>query len=73
VTVQHKPLPDYFVVVTHKARQRVWQWEIQRRPNPLGIKLFEDGFKTEKAARIAGEKALRALLEEIAKDNRTAG
>ena len=68
VTIQHKPLPDYFVVVTKE--RRVWRWEIQRRPMPLGIKLYEDGFKTEFAARLAGEKALQKLLAAIAEERR---
>jgi hypothetical protein len=58
---------DHFVTVIRKRRRPPnWQWEIQRRSNPLGIKLYKDGFKTESAAKLAGEKALRALLQEIA-------
>jgi hypothetical protein len=68
VTIHHKPLPDYFVVVTRKGRQRGWQWEIQRRPMPMGVKLCGVGFRTEFKARLAGEKALRALLEGVAEE-----
>jgi hypothetical protein len=57
----HKPLPDYFVVVTRKGQRRLWQWQIQRRP-PTGVRLYGSGFKTEFTARLAGEKALRALI-----------
>ncbi len=59
----HKPLRDYFVVVTRKGQRRLWQWQIQRRP-PTGPRLYGSGFKTEFAARLAGEKALRGLLSQ---------
>jgi hypothetical protein len=68
VTFQHKPLPDYFVVVTRKGRQRGWQWEIQWRPMPMGVKLCGVGFRTEFKARLAAQKALRALLEGVAEE-----
>ena len=69
VTIHHKPLPDYFVAVTRERRR--WRWEIQRRPLPLGVKLHREGFKTEFAARLAGEKALREFLAAIAKEQLT--
>jgi hypothetical protein len=34
----------------------------------MAIKLSYDGFRSEKAAKVAGEKALRQLLEGIAKE-----
>jgi hypothetical protein len=59
---------DYFVTVICKRRRPPdWQWEIQRRSKPLGVKFYKDGFKTEGAAKLAGEKALRVLLQEIAR------
>jgi hypothetical protein len=41
--------------------------QIQRRP-PTGIRLYGEGFKTEFAARLAGEKALRALVSQMRKE-----
>jgi len=38
------------------------------RPKPLGIKLYANGFRSEKAAKLAGEKALRELLDTIARE-----
>lgn len=35
---------------------------------PLGVKLYEDGFASEIEARRAGEKALRELLAGIARE-----
>ena len=57
---------EYFVSITRSAKPPQWQWEIKRRPKPLGIKLYANGFRSEKAAKLAGEKALRELLDTIA-------
>jgi hypothetical protein len=38
-------------------------WEIRRRSKPLGVRLYGDGFKSEAAAKLAGEKALREFLD----------
>jgi hypothetical protein len=54
VLIQDKQSADYFVLVTRK-RGRLWQWQIYRRPL-TGIKIYGSGFKTEFAARLAGEK-----------------
>jgi hypothetical protein len=59
----------YSVIIRRRAgRPPVWTWEIQRRPEPLGIRLYEDGFKSPFAAKLAGEKALRQLLDQLAKE-----
>ena len=34
----------------------------------LGIKLYANGFKSENAAKLAGEKALRELLDGLARE-----
>jgi hypothetical protein len=60
----------YFVSVSGRGKRQEWRWEIQRRPKPLGAKLYGGGFKSESAAKLAGEKALRELLEGIAKEAR---
>jgi hypothetical protein len=61
----------YFVSVSRFGHPPRWQWEIQRRPKPLGVKLCEAGFKSESAAKLAGEKALRKLVDGIAHDRIT--
>jgi hypothetical protein len=65
VLIQDERSADHFVLVTRK-RRRIWQWQIYRRPL-TGIKLYGSGFKTEFAARLAGEKALRALVSRMSK------
>jgi len=62
-------LNEYFVSITSSGKPPQWQWEIKGRPKPLGIKLYANGFKSEKAAKLAGEKALRELLEGLAKES----
>ena len=61
---------DYFVATKRRRRLREWSWEIQRRSKPLGIRLNGDGFKSEFAARLAGEKALRELLDGLAQEDK---
>jgi hypothetical protein len=47
-------------------RPPCWTWEIQRRPNELGIKVYGTDFKTGSAAKPAGEKALVPFLDGLA-------
>jgi hypothetical protein len=61
-------LNEYFVALTSSGKPPQWQWEIKGRPKPLGIKLCANGFITEKAAKLAGEKALKELLDGIAQE-----
>lgn len=64
---------DYFVVTRSHGRPPTWSWEIQRRPNPLGVKISGEDFKTEFAAKLAGEKALADLLARLAEEEGNAG
>jgi len=56
----------YSVVVKRPSRDSPWAWEILRKPKPLGVRLYGDNFKSEQAAKLAGEKALHALLTDLA-------
>jgi len=56
------------VAVKRRRRLREWSWEIQRRSKPLGVRLDGDGFKSEFAAKLAGEKALRDFLDGLAQE-----
>jgi hypothetical protein len=68
-----RPQADQYLVVTSfHRRSPVWTWEIQRRPKGLGIKVFGTDFKTESAAKLAGEKALVAFLDDLAEEERHA-
>jgi hypothetical protein len=57
---------EYFVVTRPRGRPPVWTWQIQRRPQPLGIMISGTDFKTETAAKLAGEKALVEILDRLA-------
>jgi hypothetical protein len=59
---------NYFVATKRRGRPRQWAWEIQRRSKPLGVRLNGDGFKSEFAAKLAGEKALREFLDALAQE-----
>jgi hypothetical protein len=63
-----RPLNEYFVSITRGGKPPQWQWEIKRRPKPLGVRFYANGFKSEKAAKLAGEKALRDLLDGIVRE-----
>jgi hypothetical protein len=56
----------YSVVVKRPGRDSAWVWEILRKPKPLGVRLYAADFKSERAAKLAGEMALHALLTDLA-------
>jgi hypothetical protein len=64
------PEQEYFVVTTCRGglRGRSWTWEVRRRPRPLGVLLCGADFRTESAAKLAGEKALAELLRRLAEE-----
>jgi hypothetical protein len=60
---------DYSLVITSLDRLKgPWRWEIQRKSTPLGIRNYDSDFKTEAAARIAGEKAIREFLDRLCRE-----
>jgi hypothetical protein len=64
---------DYSLTIKRYKRPRtlyrrakiLWAWEILRRSKPIGARLYGDGFTSEQAAKLAGEKALVELLERL--------
>ena len=61
---------DYFVITKAQGRPRAWAWEIRRRSKPIGVRLNGNGFKSEFAAKLAGEKALRQILDGLAQEDK---
>jgi len=57
---------DYFVAV--EGSNSSWAWQIHRKSRPLGVKIIGGPFRTEQAARLAGERALRDFLEELSQE-----
>jgi hypothetical protein len=61
---------DYFVIIQRFRRSRIrsrnrWTWEIRRRSKPLSTKNDTDAFATPQDAKLAGEKALKGLLDSL--------
>jgi hypothetical protein len=69
-----KDASKYSVLIRRRSgRPPLWTWEIQRRPEPLKVRFYEDGFKSPFAAKLAGEKALRQFLDQLAKEEQRQG
>jgi hypothetical protein len=57
---------NYFVIAKLCGRPKIlWTWKILRRSKSLGVKYCGDEFKEAQTAKLAGEKALRELLNGI--------
>jgi hypothetical protein len=61
---------DYFVVTRQDRVTDTWLWEIHRRSTPLGVWLNRNGFASHSAAKLAGEKALKFLLDGIVEEEK---
>jgi hypothetical protein len=66
----HAPDKDEYKVVVAQRGQfaRRWEWEIFRNGRPLPVPLRNRRFWSERAAKAAGEAALRDFLEALARD-----
>ena len=64
--------PDDYHLVTSRRGEHPerWSWEIQRKSQPLGIKMTADGFQSNSAAQFAGKKALVEFLSDLQKEDR---
>ena len=57
------PRRSFYVVVSRTGSGQVsWCWEIRRKRRPMGVKLWEDGFRSYSAAQLAGKHALEDFL-----------
>jgi hypothetical protein len=52
----------YVVVFRTGNEQDDWCWEIRRKRRPMGVKLWEGGFRSHRAAEVAGKHALEDFL-----------
>jgi hypothetical protein len=62
-----EPLSDYFVEISRDA-DGLWRWEIKRRSRPLGVRLYNSGFRTPAEAQLAGEQFLKNFLDAIGRE-----
>jgi hypothetical protein len=63
IGVENSVLTDYHVVVSRSDDPGIWQWEIHRRSQQLGVRLYGTGF----VSRAGANTALKTLLREMAK------
>jgi hypothetical protein len=53
----------FYVAVCRKGSDRdCWSWEIRRKHQPMGVRIWEVGFRSYAAAELAGRKALEDFL-----------
>jgi hypothetical protein len=59
----------FYVVVSQTGNGRdSWCWEIRRKRKPMGVKFREDGFRSYRAAQLAGKQALEDFLNGMSLD-----
>jgi hypothetical protein len=61
---------DYFLIIkrcwrSRRVRRPRWTWEIRRRSKPVNVKYDGDEYRTAQDARLAGETALKDLLNNL--------
>lgn len=65
---------EYYVVTREtEERPNGWMWEIRRHGKPMGVRVFEKGFRSQRAAEYAGRRELEQFLELLAAENRRKG
>jgi hypothetical protein len=64
-------LHDYYVFATRREDDpKRWRWEIRRKSKPLGVRLTQAGFQSDRAASFAGKRALADFLDALSKEER---
>jgi hypothetical protein len=62
---------SFYVAVSRNGHIRDgWSWEIRRRRRPMGVKLRESGYRSHRAAYLAGKNALEDFLNGLAAGSR---
>jgi hypothetical protein len=63
------PRRSFYVAVFRSGDDRDgWSWEIRRKRRPMGVRLWESGFRSHRAAESAGRTALEDFLNGLAMD-----
>jgi hypothetical protein len=69
VTIHSMAPPSQYLIATRRRGPRhLWSWEIHRRGKPMGVRISGDDFASETEARLAGQQALKELLDGLARD-----
>jgi hypothetical protein len=61
------PRRSFYLVVSRDKRDS-WRWEIRRKWRPMGVRLWESGFRSYSAAQLAGKRALEDFLNGLSMD-----
>jgi hypothetical protein len=60
------PRKSFHVVVFRDGvGQDCWCWEIRRKRKPMGVRIREGGFRSYRAAHLAGRNALEDFLNSL--------
>jgi hypothetical protein len=59
----------YIVVFWTGDDREAWCWEIRRKRKPMGVRLQESGFRSHRAAHLAGKRALEDFLNGLAMEH----
>jgi len=61
------PRRSFYLVVSRNDKDS-WCWEIRRKRRPMGVRLWESGYRSYSAAQLAGKRALEDLLNGLSVD-----
>jgi hypothetical protein len=60
---------SFYVVVSRSGSDEdAWCWEIRRKRRPMGVRVWQGGFRSHRAAQLAGKDALEDFLNGLAMD-----
>jgi hypothetical protein len=66
------PRRSFYVVVSRTGNDPgSWYWEVRRKRRPLGVRLWEGGFRSYRAAHAAGKQALEDFLNGLSIEARS--
>jgi hypothetical protein len=64
--LRSSPRKSFYVVISQDRDS--WHWEIRRKRRPMGVKFWEGGFESYRAAQLAGKQALEDFLNRLSTD-----
>jgi hypothetical protein len=69
VMLRPSPRRSFYLIVSRTGDgQACWFWEIRRKRRPMGVRLWEGGFRSYTAAQRAGRQALEDFLNGLSRD-----
>jgi hypothetical protein len=61
------PRKSFYLIVFRREHEAIgWCWEIRRKRKPMGVRLWQGGFRSHRAAHSAGRTALEDFLNGLA-------